>query len=64
MEYQEQWINYGMVMKLPHSQIDNLKEFCKKNNYYLIFDKESPYRIILTEIAPSSNLIGGADEQS
>ena len=53
----EEWVTYGMSIKLPYGAIPELKNFIKKKGWHIIFDKPTlGYLRIVT--SPSGNVDG------
>ena len=50
------WTNYALIVRLPYREIEKLKDYCKENKIVIIFDKPSPYHLIVKEIVPSGNI--------
>ena len=47
------WFTYGVVLKLSIDNLMEMREFLKKKNVQIIYDKVSPYKIRLIEVKPS-----------
>ena len=43
------WISYGIILKIPIDEIQELRDYLEKQGYYIHFDKKSPYRLFLKE---------------
>ena len=58
------WVTYGLVVKLPFCEIDNLKKLVESNGYRFVYDLTSLYKIRLVEELPSPSFEGDAYGES
>jgi len=60
MEKQKVWCNYGVILKLPLTDVEPLTDYFKKKGYKILYDSEPTlhYIKLIVDKAPPS---GGAN---
>ena len=55
-EYEDMWINYGLIARLPLKEVKAIKSFLEENNIKLVYDKVSIGHLLIKEKYPSGSL--------
>lgn len=63
MTFEEEYVTFGIVMKIPYGKIRGLAEYIEENDIIPIYNKTTLGKLKLQEITPSSTIIKEVDER-
>ena len=63
MTFEEEYVTFGIVMKITYGKIRGLAEYIEENDIIPIFNKTTLGKLRLQEIKPSSTIIEEVDER-
>ena len=63
MTFEEEYVTFGIVMKIPYGKIKELGKYIEDNDIIPIFNKTTLGKLRLQEITPSSTIIEEVDER-
>ena len=61
MTFEEEYVTFGIVMKIPYGKIKELGKYIEENDIIPIFNKTTLGKLRLQEITPSSTIIEEVD---